>query len=267
MVISAERQYSSVYARKPNVQIFDRESGFILIKCRGMSLEADNGLGGEKITDVDNEGYEFNIGTSVNERKATATIAFGGNNFDISALQQGKVIQSVTAKVRMPWKQQVTRDEYSGVTSGKQGTGMAANVNTRGSTIDEEGNTLLLTQQDFNTFNPNTPNTFAIGADFARKFSNDLQAAKRFVMLQPEHTVTARTFSEIDLGYLSIVAIYFNDTGTLDYFQADFAKVDVLGSGYKPGEKNPSIKFDLPPLGGCQPYKVYSTNELTFCDN
>lgn len=70
----------------------------------------------------------------------------------------------------------VTQSTYVASESGYEGYGVAKDAESTGSYEDPNapGVIVSLTQQPFDTFNPATSGSFAIGENFAQKFSNDL---------------------------------------------------------------------------------------------
>lgn len=78
---------------------------------------------------------------------------------------------------------QVTSGTYAAQTTGFQGFGALADDTNVVGYANDNGVLTALTRQPFATFAPGTANSFAVGANAALRFSDDLVAAKRSVGL------------------------------------------------------------------------------------
>ena len=125
---------------------------------------------------------------------------------------------------------------------------------------------IALTQQSFGGFVPTTPNSFAIGANFARKFSDDLVTGRRFVQLQTAQSITARTISEDSLGPQRVNLLVKNSNDTVTYVKIYNAVINPSGSRFDPKADSFDLKFNLTGLGQCEPYTVFDSAETVYCE-
>ncbi|MGL5075107.1 MAG: hypothetical protein ACRDBG_04615 [Waterburya sp.] len=246
--------------------IIQKETGRILIANRPSEAMFEKGYATEKKIEVNSQGLPTTVGNRVTALDPKGTLTMGRNNIDITALQEGKEVLQSIAAIDLPYRQQVRRANYNAVPSGKIGYGVIADIDGNGWYQDSDGNSIALIQQNFATFNPNTPKSFAIGTNFERKFSDDLVTERRYVALKPKYNAAARQISEEDLGILEIHALQFTDADSTDYIYVPDAIVDPSGSGYKPKEGNVTINLLLLTLSGCNPYYVYNVAQATFCE-
>ncbi len=265
---TSEALYTKRRVRNAIINLYDIETGLILIQNRPATMELDDGLGGNtEITEVDGQGYEVKIANNFKERKPTVTLNFKGSNLDITALQRNRQTQITTATLRYPWRQQVLKAEYAAVGTGKIGNGITEDADTRGATLSETGETIALTQQSFATFNSATPNSFAIGADYVRRFSDDLLARRAFVILEPQKDFTARTMSETQLGFLELNGLCFNSDNTLEIIEVPNLFVNPEGGGLKPGDDTTTVTLDVATIGKCEPWRIFEITDEIFCDD
>jgi hypothetical protein len=231
------------------------------------NFEIDNGIATTMKTGVSGEGLETNIGINRTEYKPTLNVTYSGTSLQRAAFQQGYNTRRLTTKVTLPITQQALSGAYPPVPVGKRGFAVTVDTVTSGWTQDPEtGGSIILTQQPFATFNPATPNSFAIGGNFARKYSTDLVQKRAFVSLAPSANLPVETISEEELGYLEINAVLVNDDNTLDYLWIPTALVDPSGSGLNPQGGDLQVKMILSPIGRCRGYELYSSNEELFCE-
>jgi hypothetical protein len=268
MALTAESTYTKSYrGRVLDILIRRIADNSIIAGQPPNNLTIENGIAATMKTGVSGEGLETNVGVNRTEYKPTATLAFGRSNLQLLAFQQGYATRSLTAKIIVPLTQQALGAFYAPVPSGKRGFGVAVDTPTRGWIQDPEtGLSVILAQQPFATFSPATPNSFAVGANFARKYSNDIVARRAFVSLAPTANLPVTTISEEELGYLEINAVMVNDDNTLDYLVIPTATVDPSGSGINPQENNLQVKLICAAIGRCRGYDLYSSQEQLFCE-
>lgn len=268
MARSSESTYTKAYRGRVLDVFIRRISDNSIIAGQGpTNLTIENGMATAMKTGVSGEGLETNIGINRTEYKPMATLAYSGSNLKRIAFQQGYTTRNLTAKIILPITQQALAGAYPPVPLGKRGFTVTIDTPTSGWVQDPEtGASIILTQQPFATFSPTVPNSFAIGGNFARKYSTDLVQKRAFVSLAPSANLPVETISEEELGYLEINAVMVNDDNTLDYLQIPTALVDPAGSGINPQENNFQVKLVLSPIGRCRGYDLYSSNEQLFCE-
>ena len=217
----------------------------------------------------DSLGRETNIGNYMTGFKPVLTLNYSGEYLDLNALKKGRKIQTTTFDdLILPKEMQVTKADYLGTTTGKVGFGIPEDAVTAASTMSEALESVELEQQPFASFDPSTPNSFAIGENFARKFSTDLVARRAFVHLETPLPTgkSARYLSEETVGpqKIEILAKSTNDTVTL--VRIPSATIDPSGTGFDPKADAVDIVFDLSGLGVCDPYSIYELTDTIYCD-
>jgi len=109
--------------------------------------------------------------------KPKFNLSFGTQSMDLLGLKFGRRFSQITRTVRLSRYLQVPADGVvAAATSGQIGFGIAANLATRASYLDDNLKSIALTQAaDFATFNAaSTPLQFAIGANNAQVWGQSL---------------------------------------------------------------------------------------------
>ncbi|RCJ29202.1 hypothetical protein A6769_36005 [Nostoc punctiforme NIES-2108] len=247
--------------------ITDEETGVVRAGRLPTNAVIDDNPDVEKITGGDAYGRETNIGNNVKGFKPVLTLTYSGSTLDLYALQRGrKITRSTFDNLILPKELKIRKLTYPGAPTGKVGYGVVKDVQTSASIVADNQDVLPLIQQPYDSFSPSTDNSFAIGANFAKKFSTNLLNQITHIKV-PLPAIAARTVSEESLGtqIINIIARSSDDTVTL--VEVYSAQIDPSGSKLDPKADNLEIKFDLSGLGVCEPYKVYELASTVYCDN
>ena len=267
MVASPTRRYTRKQTRKAIVNLTELDTGLVLIMARPADMELDNGLGENNIiTEVDTQGYVTKVANNFGVRQPTVTLTFGGRNLDITALQLDRRTRTAIVTLRYPARQQVKRAVYAPSEPGKLGYAVMQDADTRASYLDSiSGETRLLNQVNYNTFNPAIDNTFAIGEHFERLYSNNLVSNNSWVILEPSADYASRSLSEAAIGFLELNALCFLTDDTTEIIEVPNCFVNPEGGGLKAGDN--TITLDVSGLGKCQPWNVHELTAEIFCDD
>jgi len=267
--VSSERDYIRKWTGVLGMTIEDDETGVIRAGRLPSNAIIEDNADIEKLTGTDSLGRETNIGNNVRAFKPVLTLTYAGANIDLYAFQRGrKITRASFDTLVLPKEMKITKASYAGAAVGKVGYGIVEDVPTKASIIEDDLDILALTQQPYDTFNAATNNTFAIGANFARKFSTNLVTAKSLVHVQvPLPSLSARTISEDSLGPQTINMIVRSTNDTVTLVRVPSAQVDPSGSRFDPKAENIEIKFDLSGLAVCEPYTIYELASTVYCDN
>ncbi len=266
---SSERDYIRKWTGVLGMTITDDETGIVRAGRLPAKAIIEDNADVEKITGTDSLGRETNVGSNVRAYKPVLTLTYSGANLDLYALQRGRKINrgSFDALI-MPKEMKVKKASYAGASVGKVGYGIVKDVVTKASIIEDDLDILALTQQPFDSFNAATNNTFAIGDNFARKFSTNLVTAQSLVHIRvPLPSISARTISEDSLGTQTINMLVRSTNDTVTLVDVPSAQVDPSGSRFDPKAENIEIKFDLSGLAVCEPYTIYELASTVYCDN
>lgn len=268
--MSAERDYTRTLNGIVGMTITDLESSIVRPYRLPTNATIQDNPEVQKLTGNDSLGRETNIGSYITGYKPTLTLNYSGDFLDLNALKKGRKIETLAFDdLVLPKEMQVRKSEYQAVPTGKVGFGIAADVVTSASTVNELLEVVQLTQQDYATFDPTTTNSFAIGADFARKFSNDLVARRAFVHIEvPMATgISARYIGEETIGPQKIQMMVKSTNDTVSLVRIPQATIDPSGTGFNPKADTMEVVFDLSGLGTCDPYTIYELTDLIHCDN
>lgn len=267
--MSSERDYIRKWTGVLGMTIEDDETGIIRAGRLPSNAVIDDNADIEKLVGSDSLGRETNIGNNVKGFKPTLTLTYAGANIDLYALQRGrKITRTSFDALVLPKEMKITKATYPGAVLGKVGFGIVEDVATKASIVEDDLDILALTQQPYDTFNAATNNSFAIGDNFARKFSSNLVTAKSLVHIQvPLPNISARTISEDSLGPQTINMLVRSTNDTVTLVKVPSAQVDPSGSKFDPKAENIEIKFDLSGLAVCEPYTIYELASTVYCDN
>jgi len=270
MVATAEKQYTKKWDGIVGVTIRDLTDDIIHALRIPMDMELNENPEVEKMKAPNLLGREATIGLNQKGVDPELTLTYSGRNTELYALSRGrKMIATANLAGFIPRNMQVSRGTYAAVASGKLGFGVAADADVEGSAISgTSGLRISLTRQPFATFDPISPNSFAIGANFARKFSDDLVTRRAYVHLLIPNTFTnVREVSEEVLGPQEIIALIRNsDDATLTYVTAPNATIDPSGNAINPKADNTAIKFILSSAGRCEAFSIFDVDQELFCD-
>lgn len=264
---SATDVYARKVVRKGIFNLYEKNTGLILIAPRPTTIELQDGLGNnDPIVELDNQGYETKVSNNHSSRNPVVNMTFKGRNLDITALQLGRTIKESEVALRYPGRMQVEKASYAGAPDGKLGNRVRKDVDCRGSFLDaDNGSTLLLVQQLFDSFNPLIPNSFAVGDNFERKFSNNLVEDNAWIVLEPSADYATRSLSEGLIGFMELNGICYLSDNTSEIVVADNCFVNPEGGGLKEGDTQ--VTLDISGLGKCQPWNIHEIRDEIYCDD
>lgn len=267
MAVSPTRAYTKKETRNGIINLVEEDTNLVLVMARSTKMELANGLGGNQpITELDSQGYETEVANNFSERKPTLALTFGGRNLDITALTLDRKTQTSTVNLRYPARQQIEKADYNPSPVGKLGHKVKVNADTQASFQNcITGETELLTQQLFESFNPLVSKSFAIGENFSRKYSIDLVNANNWVTLLPSADYAARSLSEAAIGFLRIWGTCFYTDGTIEILSVPRAFVNPEGAGLKEGDSTLNLKISS--LGSCNPWNIHAITDEIFCED
>jgi len=267
-MVTPLRAYNNRIVRTGVFHATELATNRVLLMPRPATFTLLNGLGGNtEITEVDSQGYITKVENNFAERKPTMALSFTGRNLDTLAMSINQKIQTTNIDLKHPHRQQVKRAFYEAAPAGAIGSNVVENAYTRASLHDPRTrNTLILTQQNYGTFNSSVPQSFAIGNGFARRFSSDLVTNQNFVTLVPEANYDARGLSEEPLGDLEVNGLCFNSSGIVSIVHVPICFVNPEGAGIT-ADNTVTVNLDISGANACQPWNEYEVNYTSFCQN
>jgi hypothetical protein len=267
--MAAKEDYVRTWNGIVGVSVTDNETGITRALMKPLNATIEDNPDVKKKMGTDALGRETNIGTSITGFKPVLTLSYSGANLDLYALSRGRRIASqIFNNLNMPKEMLIRKNNYAAVPSGRAGFGVAEDAVVMASTLGTNLETVELEQQPFATFDPVQVNSFAIGLNFERKFSNDLVTRQAFVnMVVPFGGATAsRYVSEDSIGSQAILILCKSTNDTITLVDVPIADIDPSGSKFDPKAENMDLKFDLSGLGVCEPYTVYERTDKIYCD-
>lgn len=197
-----------------------------------------------------------------------ATLTYSGFNFEMLAFAMGKEVESSTyTGVTMPFQLQVKTATYPARTTGQVGYGVTADAVTYASKTDTTGAKFStpLTQQPFATFSATTDDSFAIGANMALKFSDNLVEDGAFVTLSITRSITGNSMGD-PLGPHEFNGLVVGtDKRTMLIFIPEVI-IDPSQGQFDPSSEQLQIPMQIiQPFDWCDPFKLIDTAETVYC--
>lgn len=222
----------------------------------------------EEITGLDGLGRETVVDTNVKGFKPVLTLTYPGANLDLYAMSRGRTVERINLALFLPKQMKIRRSLYPAATTGRMGFGVVKDAVSSAATTDTGYDPIQLTQQPWDTFDATVNNTFAIGENFARKFSDNLVASNQVIDITvPLPSKSVRTVTEDTLGFQSIQIMARSTNDSVTLIDIPSAKINPSGSKLDPKADSLELKFILSGLGVCEPYKVYELTDKVFCDD
>ena len=196
-----------------------------------------------------------------------ATLTYSGYNFEMMAFAMGKQIESGTFDLTMPLQMQVKEATYPAKTTGQVGHGIVADAVTYASKTDTTGakKSVPLTQQPFATFSPTTANSFAVGANGALKFSDNLVADQTFVTLSVSRAVTGNKMGDF-LNPHEISGLVVGTDKRVMMLYIPEVIIDPSQGQFDAGSEQLQIPMQIiQPIDWCDPFLLVDTAEIVAC--
>ena len=220
-----------------------------------------------KTTRRNNLGETVTDDILVQSSDPVATLTYSGFNFEMMSFAMGKQVETGTYDVVQPFQVQAKAATYAAATTGQVGYGVTADAVTYGSKTDVTGakKSVPLTQQPFATFTGATDDSFAVGANRALKFSDNLVEDGAFITLSISRSITgnsmgeplnAHEFSGLVVGTDKRVMIIYIPEVIIDPSQGQF----------DPSSEQLQIPMQIiQPMDWCDPFKLIDTAETVYC--
>lgn len=125
------------------------------------------------------------------------------------------------------------------------------------------GISVPITQQTYATFNPATPDTWAVGDNGDLLFSTNL--ADEFVTLQIDMDVSGTGFSDTITGEYEVSATLVNTLLQISHLYIPSAIIDPTGKSLDPSAESFEIMMYLLTSGSCRAYDLVDTQETVDC--
>lgn len=209
-------------------------------------------------------------------RQPTATVTFGHMQPEITAMRLGVELEEANYSLMAPgpnlW---VTKGEYDGVSNGQYGYGLSEDVNLNQdnapmASVKRGVISVPLTQRAWNDYDNwrDEQMSFAIGANTALRFSDDIVDAQDVVSTMVPYTSTMTFFSDRSIGALAIAGVVVDSTDRVHILQIYQSTVDLSNAGLDMSADTAELALFLNnPPGSCRAWNLYSpaTNNEVAC--
>jgi hypothetical protein len=208
-------------------------------------------------------------------RKGSLSVSYAHMQDELVALRTGVQLEERSYSTRYPVKLWVTKGEYAPAGEGKLGYGLSEDVNigtpngARGSVTRGELS-VPITQAvwaDYAIWRTN-PLQFAIGANGALRFSDDIVAMNDVSSLSIPVTGTVSLFSDKSVGTVRLEALVVDNLDRVHFIEIYNATIDLSDAGVDMGSDTMDLKFFLnTPPGYCRSWNMITpkTNNLVAC--
>ena len=222
-------------------------------------------------------GEETLAGRTTRGVMSTITIGYPGLTPEMIAFRSGgNQLETGSFTTSYPRTEKVEKGEYAGASASDIfGHGSPADPGMDGlsrkayASISKNNISTPLTQQlyaNYETWRA-TPMSFAIGANGARRYSDDLVAANEVVALDIPITATSQRISDLIVGGVTVSAKVVDNDNKIHLFKAFSAIIDLSSANVDFKADNVEVKLSLieaPPE--CRLWQMYATGQRVACN-
>ena len=212
-----------------------------------------------------NFGERTRVRTYTVSQESTLSVAYSHMQPELLAFRFGRYFEQNTKDLFYIQTYTVTKTSYDPVTTGFYGFGITADADAKAS-IKEGHLSVELTQQPFATFVPTTLKSFAVGANGAVKFSNDLLAARETVSLLVPYSISALGIGDELVGDHSVRAKLVDTNNEIVLFYAPNVTPNLDGAALDPSADTLELPlFVNTPPGACFSFELEWTGLKVKC--
>lgn len=196
-----------------------------------------------------------------------ATLTYSGYNFEMMSFAMGKQVESGTFDITQPMQLQVKTATTPAKTTGQVGFGIVVDAVSYGSKTDTTGakKSAPLTQQPFATFTGTTDDSFAVGANGALKFSDNLVEDQAFVTLSVSRSVIGNKMGEFLNPHEISGLVVGTDKRVMMLFIPEVI-IDPSQGQFDASSEQLQIPMQIiQPLDWCDPFLLVDTAEMVSC--
>lgn len=247
-------------------KIFRLSDKFIYNLPKPTGFVIDNGIEEKQQMTQNGQGERARASSYIAGSMPTLSIAFSHLQPEIIQFKTGRVFETVTKTIDVVKSYRVTQNNYAAVASGYLGFGVVEDAVTQAS-ITRNNASVALTQQPFDTFDPNTADSFAVGASLNVKFSNNLVTNNEIVSLITTESTTVQAIGDDLVPVLGVRALLITTQNKVIHFKADNMTISYNGSTIDPSADQVQIPMffnDIP--GTCFPYEWNYTTLQVGCN-
>lgn len=192
------------------------------------------------------------------------SISYSHMQPEMIAFAMGNTLVSGTFTTHIPKLQLVQQGQYPAAAVGILGKGIVADSDAVASVV-RDNVSVALTLEDFASYNTwkTTPDNFAVGADGALAFSDNLVTNKEVVALSIPYTGTMQKISDVVANPVRVSATLVNNRNKVDIIEIPFATPDPSNVQINPGAEAMELRFFVNNLpGACRSWELYALPEL-----
>lgn len=214
-------------------------------------------------------GREVRTNTYVRAVKPELTVSYQYLQPEMIGYMVGEELISGTFDTSYPKLLTVTSATFAADTTGGILNGISADIDAKASVIREGSISTLLTRQPFATFTGTSPandDSFAIGANGALKFSDNLVTNSDVVALLIPVSVTGTKISDVLVGEHRVYATLVDTQNQVVLFEAYNVEPNLNGRTINFGESSSEFSFYVNnPPGGCRAWNLVDTGKSVAC--
>ena len=194
------------------------------------------------------------------------TIAYTYVQPEMISFNLGNQFASGTFDQFLPRTLEVTKNTYAGGAIGSIYNGITADDATAAASVTRDGISTALTRVADATFDPVTDDTWALGADGALQFADNLVAAQEVVTLLLPNSVTGIKLSDVLVGPHELYAFLVDTRNKITIFSATNVSPNLEGRSVDFGSEGMEISLFLNnPPGACRAFDVLATELSVEC--
>lgn len=212
------------------------------------------------------QGQRSRAGSYVSGREPMLRVSYSHMQPETLQFKIGNEFETKTNTLKVAKSFTVIQNNYPAVTTtGTLGYNVAANAPAQAS-ITRDNISFELTQVPFSSFDANVDDTFAIGASFAVKFSNNLVTTQETVSMLVDESFTGLGIGDNIVGAHSVIASIITTQNKLVIFRANYITPSIAGSGFDASSEQIEIPFFINTQSGeCFPYELFWTDVTVNC--
>jgi hypothetical protein len=211
------------------------------------------------------QGVRVRSGTYVAGIEPVMRISYSFMQPETLQFKIGNEFEAKTSALKILKSYNVTQGVFPAAVSGQLGFNVVQDQPSQAS-ITRNNVSFQLTQVPVGSFNPATPDTFAVDAGLEVSFSNNLVNAVETVSLYTQESFNGYGIGDNLVGNYSVVAQIITTENKVVIFSADFITVNLDGSGFDPSADQMEIPFYINnPPGSCFPYEMFFTDVTVPC--
>lgn len=212
------------------------------------------------------QGERSRAGSYVSGREPMLRISYSHMQPETMQFKIGNEFETKTSTLKVARSFTVIQNNYPAVTTtGTLGFNVLEDAPAQAS-ITRDNVSFQLTQTPWDTFDPTVQNSFAIGAAFAVKFSNNIVTSQQTVSLLVDEQFTGLGIGDNIVGAHSVIATIITTENKLVIFRANYITPSIAGSGFDASSEQMEIPFFINTQSGeCFPYELFFTNVTVNC--